>query len=302
MNRLVHDYPSTVRSCQMSKSDFFCFVEGVENDSFFYNEISAPLFKLNGLKHEFIKSNALTNGLGGGKSQLLHYFEYLRNNKLLSADFKGKKTSFVFFLDKDIDDLDGSKLRSKHLTYTEHYDIQNYLFLHGDLIKTAAAAASLPLNILSASMGHPQDWLASCANSWKEWIVFCALFKRHKINYCGYGAPSNVNNPSFGPHCITKSNIFKNLAIVHSGLTTNDFNSLFNETSNLVNSFYLSGKTDKVFKGKWYLAWLSEHLRNTHGVSVSHKQLATGLSVSLNFQQKWTTYLKKRLKALILIH
>lgn len=303
MTRLVHDFQSSLRSYQMSASDFFCFVEGTDADAYIYSEISNPLFLTSGHSHEFFPANSLTSdGKCGGKQILLNFFKYLKIEKCLSTTWKGKKTTFIFFLDKDIDDIDSSIIKSKHLIYTEYYDIQNYLFRFGNLIQASAAASSIPAVKVSASIGDVNVWLDTCIYHWKEWIAFCMHLKYHSINIKGYGRVSDINSTPYGPIDFAKFQTFKRLAIRKSGLKKSTYCYTFKQFEKKINTLIGLGKGDKVFKGKWYINWILDHLKASHGVSTTPAAITSALATSLDFNEEWSSYFSKKIQIAINVH
>jgi len=139
-----------LRACQMSNNNFFCFVEGIDNDIYFYSQVTDPIFRKHKLSVDFHTANCLTpSGGTGGKQLLIKFFQFLCLESSLSSSFKGKKTTFVFLLDKDVDEFINAQLLSEHIFYTEYYDLQNYLTINGDVINSVAACASQTIHSIS---------------------------------------------------------------------------------------------------------------------------------------------------------
>ena len=97
-------------------------------DPFFYAGICESIADLQ-LRYEIFIARQLP-GSTGGKQALLNFFAFLRRSKALVSSLGGQRAC-IFFLDKDVDDLQRKKKRSQHTVYTEHYDVQNYIFIHG---------------------------------------------------------------------------------------------------------------------------------------------------------------------------
>lgn len=303
MSRLTHDFPSSLRACQMSRSEFFCFVEGVDNDRYVYSQFASPIFKKNKLAVEYQTANLLSSaGQQGGKEPLIKFFNYLSSLGLLSQDFKGKKTTFAFFLDKDVDELQKCHVISRYVFYTKHYDLQNYLFLHGDVINSAAACASIPAENILLKLGDQHAWLNQCAEMWQEWVTICLFLKVNKISLGGYGVSSKINTKEYGATDQVLLDKYKALALKKSGLDQEAFDACYEDAATAVGGMYATGNANKVFKGKWYLDWLENHLLSQHRVRVSRKNLACTLSAHLDWNGDWTDPYKAKLIRLIKEH
>lgn len=133
---------------QMSQALIFALVEGKDLDPFFYGQICRSVCGPKGMRYELCKANELPPH-AGGKTTLIEFHNYLRRKRCLVSVLGGKKTTAVFFLDKDIDDLSRSLRRSTHIIYTRYYDVYNDVYRHGNLVLGAACAASLDETVLS---------------------------------------------------------------------------------------------------------------------------------------------------------
>ncbi len=171
MPRLEHSFAGQLRSMQMSSKELFIFVEGVDQDSYFYGGIISSIAILQN-RYEILLAERVGNG-AGGKQALLKYYEYLHKKKKLVSSLGEKKTICIFFLDKDLDDIQHKKKRSKHVIYSEHYDIQNYIYKHGDLVRGAASAASIDPGRLKEKLGNSERWCQSKVLYAREWISLC---------------------------------------------------------------------------------------------------------------------------------
>lgn len=287
----------------MSRSDCICYVEGVDNDQYFYSQITSPLFKKSNLGVEYQTANNLSaSGAPGGKEPLINFFKFLKSSGSLSTTFKGKKTTFAFMLDKDVDDFRSVSVKSKHIFYTEHYDLQNYLFAHGDVANAAASGASLPVEVVLHTLGEKTDWLNHCNTMWKDWVTICLFLRVHEISLGGYAEASRVNTDKYGPKDQVLLDQYKALAHRKSGLDQTTFDFKFAEVERLVNDIYATGNTNKIFKGKWYLHWLENHLSLKHSVRVSHKSLACILASNLDWNGEWTKKYKTKMVRIIKAH
>jgi hypothetical protein len=138
---------SYLRAMQMSSAQLMVFVEGKNFDKYFYGNICQAVYTEK-YKICLAEEISLSNNQGetksaGGKKSLISWFKYLeQHSKLVNDNIEGKKQIVVFFLDKDVDDLLGKLIISPHLIYTKCYNIENHIFVEGDLNKAAAVIAS----------------------------------------------------------------------------------------------------------------------------------------------------------------
>lgn len=303
MNRLTHDFPSLLRACQMSRTDFFCFVEGVDNDRYVYSQLTSSLFRKSELAVEYPTANWLSpSGKHGGKDPLIKFFNFLSSGGALSTTFEGEKTTFIFLLDKDVDDLRKERVRSKYVIYTEHYDLQNYLFIHGDVVNSAAAGASITVASLANSMGDQTAWLTQCTTTWKEWVTICLFLKINGISLAGYAKSSQVNAKEYGPIEQPLLAKYKALALTKSGLDQATFDMRYSDVEFVVNNLYATGQANQIFKGKWYLHWLENHLSTKHKLKVNHKSFASILSSNLDWNGRWARPYKSKITRIIKEH
>jgi hypothetical protein len=80
----------------------------------------------------------------------------------------------LFFVDKDIDDILRTKVRSEHVVYSKGYELENDLFAAGDL-ETAAAS---PRRLTARWHGPPlspntSDWRCAATEHWAAWVTMC---------------------------------------------------------------------------------------------------------------------------------
>lgn len=182
----------------MSRIDLHIFVEGREVDSFFYANIASAAFDTGQLRTRITRADQLPGSAGaGGKSLLLHHFDYLRRASALKTGPVGSRYSTIFCLDKDIDNLHHTLRRSPHVCYTDGYSVENYLFRHGNLARSTAAALSIAPSELPARLGTIRSWLASAQMRWLEWAALCVTVSVRKWRGCGatFSAASAINMP-----------------------------------------------------------------------------------------------------------
>src|SRR4051812_4442004 len=141
MGRLIRPPSAFKRYMQMSSTTVFVFVEGFDHDPYFYGRVCDPVLNTLELKYEIVAGWRLQDY--GGKQVLLNFFQYLSTTNCLLSTFNGKRVLCLFFVDKDLDDILNEKIPSQHVVYTRYYSVENYLFVHGDLIDASASASSL---------------------------------------------------------------------------------------------------------------------------------------------------------------
>jgi len=305
MNRLTHSFQGYRRKMQMSSHQIFVFVEGKINDPYFYGEICrAVVSQSSGIRYTIRQAKEIP-GDTGGKPALIAFFLYLKQSSALLDDFKGKKTGIIFFLDKDVDDLLRKQRCSEHIVYTQYYDVENHIFVEGDLAKAAAAAASMDYQQMIAGIGDYKKWRYQVAEKWKQWVKLCLFARKKDIGCeCTYSNPSKVNNPLHESLDSTAYAQYLNLLENRSGLSSVQFKNAFKRVSKQVNDFYLAGEHDRIFKGKWYAGFLEAEIKTiAQNTPFNSKTLAdrlvTAITMTLDFNAPWAEYFKEPVKKLI---
>ncbi len=298
MTRIKHSRRGFKRYMQISSRPLFVFIEGKTGDPFFYGKICDSACKPLGVTYEQIIANQLPGEESGGKQVLIDFFRYLRRTKFLLDQFQGKTTAALFFLDKDIDDVERRMLRSAHVAYTEYYEVENYLFCHGDVLNSAASAASLDPATLSNRMGNVSEWRRSRAELWKDWVKLC-IFAKTKCLSCqsNFGGTSKLNNPASSP--ANPSRRAQLLAEIESasGLAPEKFAGSFRKVCRFVDCVYAEGSHDKIFRGKWYGTLMDSEFRGLFPQNQRHMthfpgRLMTTLAVTLDYEGAWAENLK----------
>jgi len=289
---------------QMSQTRLFIFVEGW-SDTFFYSSLAALHCNPGGLRYELATPKALP-GSAFGKPALLEFFEFLRKRRGLLTNLGRKKTAVLFCLDKDVDDLRRVLKKSPHVSYTEYCDIENYLFIHGDLAKAGASAAALDIELVRGSIGDPTAWRRSKAHAWKTWATFCLLSQLYDLRGpCTYGQRASlVNTDGFGDDHVPSVNAMLATLRVASGLSARDFGAALSRIVRRVNRIYAAGQWDRVFKGKWYSGWLARDLARVAGTRPINAngldmRVRDGLVLTLDFNAEWTATLRGRLNTIV---
>jgi len=296
-----------LRSKQMSKRELFVFVEGNENDAYFYGNLCSSVTSSTGVSFQICSSKQIPDSSGGtGKTGLISLFHYLRQASSLLSDLNGKKTAFLFFLDKDVDDLLDALLASDHVIYTHYYDVENHIVQHGDLKRGCAAAASMDPQEIDICFGNPAAWLRDAAEKWKEWVIFCVFVKASNLENCplNYSRPSQINNPVTG--ALNQAAYAEKLASLEadSGLSRTDFRGQFERISTLVDNLYQTGEYGKVFKGKWYKYFLAAEIRGVAGTACGdlrgiERQVLKHIAATLDFSAEWTDHFKRPVRIVV---
>lgn len=302
MSRLTHSFAAMRRSMQMSGKAFYIYVEG-QTDAFFYDAICSSELKPLGVSHQVVRANQLP-GSGGGKNTLVSMFEYLRQRGSLADNFKGKRTTIIFFLDKDIDDLKNKLRKSSHVIYTRYYTIENHIFNHSHISRGIAIAASLEYDLVKAGIGNEEIWRSDIAARWKHWVTLCVFSHKRNINsICNYGKESQINNPCYGNLDLPAYALHRSMLQIASGLSATQFQRSFSRIERQVKTIYDNGEHERIFKGKWYEGFLVEQVKHIAGTIPYDKQhlggrIKTALIAMLDFDQPWAEHFKKPLRTL----
>jgi hypothetical protein len=258
MSRLTHTASGFLRLMQMSRIRLFVFVEGW-SDRNIYDRICRATCEPLSERYEVRTAAELPSG--GGKDALLAFFTFLRRRGALLHALQGKWTGILFFLDKDIDDILRIKKRSPHVVYTEFYDLENYVFAYGDLVRAGAAAASLDEAAVHAALSPSDAWRRRAALAWLDWLVLCvAARKRRAPCKVTYRRPSPLNSAPWSP---TDPNVLAaHEAILQTALNESPpaFAALLASVRRTVIRIARHGAIDRVFKGKWYKYFLAHDL------------------------------------------
>ena len=285
---------------QMSQAVVFAFVEGKQSDPYFYGQICAVVCNQRQIAYQICKANEIPPR-AGGKKALLEFYDFLRKRKVLRTNLGGKDTVAVFFPDKDIDDIVRRCRRSRYVIYTQYYDVQNEIFLNGNLSQGCAAAASLDPARLAPLLSSSHSWCKKAAERWREWVVLCIIAALKGISQqCNYGVLSMVQSPVNG--MIDASKLARRKADMErkSGMAPTDFAVFHESVRRRVRRLYSSGQQDKVFKGKWYSILLDEDIKRLMGQYEYDKhrlssKVTSAVAATLRFTDIWALYYTNRL-------
>ena len=159
----------------------------------------------------------------------------------------------MFFLDKDIDDMQHRKKRSQHVVYTEHYDVQNYIFMHGDLRTGAASAASVDPKILSVALDDAPAWCIHAAGLWREWVALCLCVQEDKINCeANYRVVSRLQKRASEPTDPVRYATLAHDIVRRAVVPLAHFRRRLAATTTKVDRYFSKGLHHRIFKGKWF--------------------------------------------------
>lgn len=242
-------------------------------------------------------------GMTGGKSALLQLYDYLRKRKLFVSSLGKSKTVICFFLDKDLDDLEGCQRRLDFAMYTEHYCVENYLFRHGDVRRAAMIAAGMPAQAATAKYSDSEATCQRLSLSICEWVAICLLVRRLRLRHGNYGVsrspihnrpPQTVDNNKLG-HILRS---IANDAKIGETVCKQRHSRLVSDIKREIRD----GTHDRVFNGKWYFYLLYEEACHIQGKNArlsraSEAAIRATLLSTLDFSDAWAAALRRQLVA-----
>lgn len=300
MARLLHSFAGYLRSMQVSSTNLFIFVEGKQSDAFFYACICKSIPDLQSC-YEICQAQQLPGG-AGGKLRLLSFFTFLRKRKKLISSLGGQRTVCMFFVDKDVDDLQRKKKRSPHLVYTEHYDVQNYIFLHGNLQIGAACAASVDPARLNTQLRDGTEWCLRAAKLWRDWISICLRMLEDGISCeANYRVASRVQaRPSGSTDMGLYATFTRNIAR-RTGLPVSELRQRVTSTAKKVDRYFSKSMHHRIFKGKWFAAILADEVDQIMAGQPYDKnslsnRLPSSITATLDFREPWADYFRNAIQ------
>ncbi len=304
MKRLAYSPSAYRRSMQISRVPLFIFIEGYK-DRYVYDQIVQSECQRAGVNYKVVTAEEIGIS-GGGKEALLKFFDYLASESSLICNFNGKTTISIFFLDKDVDDVLNSMRSSEHIVYTETYEIENYLFIYGDLSEVAAASASLEVQSIRAILGDYEVWRRRAAKKWKNWVRLCLFSKTCSIepmsNYRLLRSP--INAGVCGPVKRTEYKRYLSDLQNKSHLLPDEFKRSFERLCRKVERIYSADQHDRIFKGRWYACFLVEDIkrvaaRRRFDSAGLETKLLSGLALNLNCCDPWAEHFRAPIRRLI---
>lgn len=299
MRRLIHSSSGHIRSMQISNTQLFIFVEGKQSDPYFFAKVCKASLP-DSIEFEILTAQQISGG-AGGKEALISYFRCLRQRSALISSFEGKKTACIFILDKDIDDIKRKQLRSTHVIYTQHYDVQNYIFEHGDLVTGVAAAASIDPRKLHGVLGNSSEWCRRVSHLWRDWIALCFRLIEDGIRgEANYGAPSRIQTRNCG---MTDTLAHESLVRTLAQRTNISFDEMMRKvelSKKKIDRYFKKGQHHRIFKGKWFSLILADEVERImtgqpHDCNGLAGRLPSTIAATLNFNGHWIEYFKHRL-------
>jgi len=285
---------------QLSSTDLFVFVEGKQSDPYFYARICASIPDLH-VRYEICTARQLP-GATGGKQALLSFFSFLRQCRALVSSLEGQATTSIFILDKDVDDLQHKKKRSQHVVYTEYYDVQNYIFMYGNLLTGAASAASVDPARLRAELSDAPRWCLRIVRLWREWISLCLCVLEENISCeVNYKVLSRVQTRPCGPTDARRYATLTRDVARRCGLPVAVFRQRLAATTRKVDKYFARGQHHRIFKGKWFATVLADDVdRIMAGRPYDSSRLASRLTSSvaatLDFTEPWADHFRNPIR------
>lgn len=251
MKRLTHSPAGYIRTLQISKQEFFIFVEG-GLDRAFYDRLLQSSFIDKNISYEIRAAKELP-GATGGKARLLDFFRELRRTKKLSSFSLGKNFSSAFFLDKDIDDISRKKIRSPHIIYTKTYDLEGHLISCGDLGLALADSCGITKGQANLIVGEKDVFLRRLIENWLDWTTLCVISQINNVNVgCTFDRPSAINSNGAGEVELEKLDSFKKQLSEKIGVDENTFSILYLKYREKIRLEISKGNSLRFFKGKWF--------------------------------------------------
>jgi hypothetical protein len=301
--RLRHDYKAHVRAIQISNRRVFAYCEGRSHDPYVYSEMVRKAQPKGDPIFEVYRVEEITGT--GGKAALNRLFKHIRKHKLLISNFKGKAFFCAFFMDKDIDDVKRTKLRSGYVFYTKLYDLESHIFCDTDLCRAIAVSLSIPVDMVPVVYSRPYLWIESKSVSWEHWIILCIFCTMYGLDCgCGYNRASQINAAMLGPSDLAEFQRFKFQLGQISGVSNHEFARRFAKIEKIVQKLRAKGELSSVFKGKWLEAIMTAELqRHFHGKQVVLNSIGPRVSSAAmalhNFDSVWASTHVARLSQLI---
>jgi hypothetical protein len=302
VTRLTHSENAFVRVLQMTRADTILFVEGW-TDRFFYDQLASIECHARNIKYDIRTAQDLA-GDGDGKPKLLSLFRLLKKRRRLFAASRGRASAFFFF-DKDLDDLRNTVVRSRHVAYTEPFNVESYYFIAGDLVRAAAASASLETELLRGAFGDNLDWRRSCANAWSRWVELCLHAALDNLRCSShYRSDSNIHTG-----CFVKPDQERYKAALlelqkASSLSQSKFRRRHSEMRAIVKTHYSEGRHDAIFNGKWYRGFAQATVsaaaqdRRSSASTVANR-ISANLLLTMDFNDAWSLGLRRPLGRLV---
>ncbi|MEV7934957.1 hypothetical protein AB0O82_02280 [Kitasatospora sp. NPDC088264] len=288
---------------QMSSIQVFVYVEGTNVDGYVHGTNCDRALGPMHITYRVVPAKQLP-GDAGGKSRLVNYFSFLRENGALSSIFKGKATVALFFMDKDVDDKCGKLLESDNVIYTKFYDVENHVFHEGDVAAAVAAACSLPPNWCRDEFGTCGAWQKKVAMGWRQWTALCFAAQATNSNKeANYGRPSPLNPVAHEIHDPASAESYELKAHKAARAACDGSCDDWHAAREYVGQAYETGRWDEVFKGKWYAPILEKQVLARAPHQVDSKHLAASLvrhvAQTMRFDGDWAESVQQTVRRVV---
>jgi len=197
------------------------------------------------------------------------------------------------------------KRRSRHVVYTEHYDVQNYIFMHGDLRTGAAAAASVAPECLSTDLSDSAAWCIHAAGLWQDWVSLCLRILEDGINCeANYRVDSRVQTrPSEPTDPVLHEALICSIAR-RASIPVALFRERLAVTARKVERYFRKEQHHRLFKGKWFTTILVDEIdRAMAGRPYDRTGLARripcAVAATLDFSEPWADHFRNAVQAVV---
>ncbi|MFF5334145.1 hypothetical protein [Streptomyces sp. NPDC013181] len=294
---------------QISQDSLFVIVEGKDLDARFYDRVcdSSAVIGVSGYQiwlSEQLEDDS-TGVAASGKKAVLAHFEYFKSVGKLTVHSSIGKHSIAFMVDRDNDDMSGGKKRSPHVIYTDMFDVEAEVFVHGSDEEALAVIFSLDKASAGQLARDLSGWVADLANTWKEWITLCVVAKAAGAGCdVGFGRESWVNNPKYGTAEAVKLAAAEKKVATSARRNPSEYNSISARVRKRINSCYTKGNAHRLVKGKWLAPYLVHRVKLHFGEAPvgyrgAEEYVARAYLATCDFREKWATHYRNRLESLL---
>lgn len=169
-----HSPEGMIKRLMMTKRwRLLVFVEGRELDSPFYEDLLTAAFGDAPTSFDILTADIVKGARG--KQGLLQLHDLLAASGALDQTNNSGMISALFMLDRDFDPHLGRARASKHLVYTQLYNVEAEIFHNADaadalhyLLSVTRATA----HTISSDLG---DWVTELCERWADWLHLCLL-------------------------------------------------------------------------------------------------------------------------------
>lgn len=245
------------------------------------------------------------NVSASGKQAVMKLHEHYKKKNLLAQSTNSGTKLMVFMVDRDFDNIIGTKKRSIHIAYTANADVEAEILNNCDLtrsIKIALSVSERDAALLAARVGKPGAGLATL---WRDWITLCCLALavdarssvkpslRSGINVDVFGSVDPVKYQAKYREVATRAR--------RAVASREKF------VRGRIAGTFSRGEHHLLPKGKWLTSYVQHQLE---GTSVLHSADWNGFSASfthvalstLDFSAGWAAPLHKQLNDLVVYY